>query len=122
MRKHRTWPDGTYWTCGLGCGMDNQPRIPEGAAHSQSSWTTTPERHAKRGFPGGAGCNAWVDHGHMAWIDACAHAVLSAKVLLDMHKVVRDSGAKVLATHAVQKTASVNLFELLGERMGRRPE
>jgi hypothetical protein len=37
MRKHRTWPDGTYWTCGLGCGMDNQPRIPEGAAHSQSS-------------------------------------------------------------------------------------
>lgn len=69
MRKHRTWPDGTYWTCGLGCGMDNQPRIPEG-------------------------CNAWVDHGHMAWIDACAHAVLSAKVLLDMHQVVRDSGAK----------------------------
>jgi hypothetical protein len=42
-----------------------------------------------------AGYNEWVDHGHMAWIDACSHAVLSAKVLLDMHKVVRDSGAQV---------------------------
>jgi len=67
MRKHRTWPDGSYWTCGLGCGMDNQPRIPEG-------------------------CNAWVDHGHMAWIDACSHAVLSANVLLNMHRAVRSAG------------------------------
>jgi hypothetical protein len=33
MRKHRTWPDSSYYTCGLGCGMDNQPRIP-GGTHS----------------------------------------------------------------------------------------
>ena len=29
LRRHRTWRDGTYWTSGLGSGMDNQPRFPE---------------------------------------------------------------------------------------------
>lgn len=28
----------------------------------------------------------------MAWIDACAHAVLSAQTLLKMHKIIVDSG------------------------------
>jgi hypothetical protein len=59
MRRHRSWPDGTYWTCGLGCGMDNQPR-------------TT------------AGYECHLDHGHMSWIDATAQAVLSANVIARM--------------------------------------
>lgn len=24
MRTHRSWPDGSYFSCGLACGMDNQ--------------------------------------------------------------------------------------------------
>ena len=28
LRRHRTWRDGTYWTSGLGSGVDNQPRFP----------------------------------------------------------------------------------------------
>jgi len=47
--------------------MDNQPRIPEG-------------------------CNPWVDHGHMAWLDACSHAVLSARTLLNMKKAIVEAG------------------------------
>jgi hypothetical protein len=69
MRKHRTWPDGSYWTSGLGCGMDNQPRTPPG-------------------------CSAWVEHGHMAWVDACCQALLSAKVLLRMHHVITTNTAQ----------------------------
>lgn len=26
MKRNRTWPDGSYWSNGLACGMDNQPR------------------------------------------------------------------------------------------------
>lgn len=59
LMKQRAWPDGTYWSCGLGCGMDNCPRVP-------------------------AGCNDHMDHGHMSWIDASAQAVLSARVLVAM--------------------------------------
>ena len=28
FRKHRTWQDGSYFSSGWGCGMDNQPRLP----------------------------------------------------------------------------------------------
>jgi len=62
-RHHRTWPDGSYWSSGWGCGMDNQPRIP-GAVNPQFV------------------------HGHMAWIDATAQAVLAGKMLVRMAKVL----------------------------------
>lgn len=52
-------PDGSYWSCGLACGMDNQPRVEEG-------------------------CSAWCDHSHTAWIDATAQALLSARLLVRM--------------------------------------
>ena len=29
-RKNRTWPDGSYFSSGWGCGMDNTPRLPKG--------------------------------------------------------------------------------------------
>ena len=57
LQAHHTWRDGTYFTTGFGCGMDNQPRVPEG---------THP-------------CYC---HGHMVWVDACIQQVLSAKTLL----------------------------------------
>lgn len=57
--RHRTWPDGAYHSCGLACGMDNQPR-------------TLP------------GDNALNDHSFMAWIDATSQALISARLLVRM--------------------------------------
>ncbi len=62
-RTFRTWPDGSYWSCGLACGMDNQPRTPPG-------------------------CDPYVEHGHMSWIDATAQAVLNARLLLQIAETV----------------------------------
>jgi hypothetical protein len=66
LRRHRTWRDGTYWTSGLGSGMDNQPRFPGGPA-------------VEAGWPA-----RLTYHGHAVWIDACLQQVLSADLLLRM--------------------------------------
>jgi hypothetical protein len=66
LRRHRTWRDGTYWTSGLGSGMDNQPRFPQGPA-GEIGW---PERLTY--------------HGHAVWIDTCLQQILSADLLLRM--------------------------------------
>src|SRR5215216_1758846 len=66
LRRHRTWRDGTYWTSGLGSGMDNQPRFPQRPAVGVR-W---PERLTY--------------HGHAVWIDACLQQILSAELLLRM--------------------------------------
>jgi len=63
LQLNRSWPDGTYWTCGLGSGMDNQPR-PESIYDSGLS------------------------HGFMSWIDACAQQYLSAEILVKMAKIL----------------------------------
>lgn len=59
MRFYRSWPDGTYWSSGWGCGMDDLPRVQEDY-------------------------NVSHHHGFMSWIDACAQAYLSATVLIKM--------------------------------------
>ena len=59
LKEHRTWRDGTYWSTGWGCGMDNQPRLEKGY-------------------------NVSFSHGHMVWVDACIQQVLSAKILLEI--------------------------------------
>ncbi len=56
MRNYRSWPDGSCWSTGLGCGMDNLPRCPNGYDHM-------------------------LHHGFMSWVDATAQALLSAKCL-----------------------------------------
>jgi hypothetical protein len=66
MRKYRTWNDGSYWTTGWGCGMDNLPRS---ADESPLDW----------------------DNGHLTWIDATLQALLSAKTLLQMADVLGES-------------------------------
>lgn len=63
MRNYRSWQDGSYWSSGWGCGMDNQPRCHEGYSHD-------------------------FHHGFMSWIDATAQALLSAKCLLAMREHV----------------------------------
>ncbi|MBN2712665.1 MAG: glycoside hydrolase, partial [Planctomycetes bacterium] len=63
MRSYRSWPDGSYWSSGWGCGMDNQPRCPEDCNHS-------------------------FHHGFMSWVDATAQALISAQYLLKMGKEI----------------------------------
>lgn len=63
LRLHRSWPDGTYWSCGLACGMDNQPRTPKG-------------------------CDPASSHGFMSWIDACAQSYLSARILIEIGRLI----------------------------------
>ncbi len=57
--QNRTWRDGTYWSSGWGCGMDNTPRLMSGYDVSFS-------------------------HGHQVWIDICFQQILSAKCLVNM--------------------------------------
>ena len=59
LRKNRTWRDGTYFSSGWGCGMDNIPRLESGYHHS-------------------------FEHGHMVWLDACMQMLLSCKILINM--------------------------------------
>jgi len=59
MRKHRTWPDGSYWSTGWGQGMDNLPRVGR-------------DEHIN------------FDNGHLTWADATFQALLSARVLLQI--------------------------------------
>ena len=63
LQLNRSWPDGSYWSTGLACGMDNIPRL----------------------APGFDVCHS---HGFMSWIDACAQQYLSATILIDMSKVL----------------------------------
>ncbi len=63
LQLNRSWPDGSYWSCGLACGMDNQPR--------QST-----------------GYHAGLHHGFMSWIDTCAQQYLSCNILINMAKVL----------------------------------
>lgn len=63
MQLNRSWPDGSYWSCGLACGMDNQPRQAEGY-------------------------DPQLSHGFMSWIDTCAQQYLSANILVRMAGVL----------------------------------
>ena len=64
-RLYRTWPDGSYWNTGYGCGMDNQPRI-RSADHKM--------HNAHPGF--------------MSWIDANFQALFSAGNLLKIADIL----------------------------------
>ena len=61
FRTNRSWPDGTYFSTGWGCGMDNQPRVPDGFSLEFSP-------------------------AFMSWIDTSLQAVFAAKVLIAMAK------------------------------------
>ncbi|MBQ7653828.1 MAG: glycoside hydrolase [Clostridia bacterium] len=63
MREFHTWRDGTYWSSGWGCGMDNLPRMQPGYS-------------------------VYFSHGHMIWNDACMQELMNCKILIDMAKVL----------------------------------
>ena len=59
MRENRTWRDGTYWSSGWGCGMDNLPRLQEGYHEAFSN-------------------------GKMVWNDACFQELMNCRLLTEM--------------------------------------
>lgn len=61
VKEHFTWRDGSYFSTGWGCGMDNIPRQTQGY-------------------------DTQFSHGHMIWVDSCLQALLSAKTLVKMAK------------------------------------
>lgn len=63
LKKYRTWKDGTYWSSGYGCGMDNQPRVDDG-------------------------CSPQFDHSHLSWADTTLQQIYSGKILVKMAKEV----------------------------------
>lgn len=84
LRKNRTWPDGSYWSTGWACGMDNQPRLQPAYSHRFS-------------------------HGHMVWADACIQQLLSAKCLLRMADVTGEQEGRLeLRTEVETLTAIIN--------------
>lgn len=58
---YRCWPDGSYYSSGWGCGMDNQPRIQ-------------------------AGFDPLFSHGFMSWIDTTLQQIFAGKLLIQMAK------------------------------------
>ncbi len=89
LKEYRTWRDGTYWSTGWGCGMDNQPRQEKGYEVTFS-------------------------HGHMVWVDACIQQVLSAKILVQMAEIVgRDNDESVL----VLKEEIKNLTSVINDTL-----
>ena len=64
LHLNRTWQDGSYWSTGFACGMDNQPRVD----------TKVYSEH--------------LSHGHSIWVDACFQMVISGKLLIEMGKIL----------------------------------
>ena len=84
FHTYHTWLDGSYWSTGWGCGMDNLPRL-------------------EPGF------NPTYSHGRMRWIDAILQAILSANVLSRMATVLeRENDVALLLAQADQLERLVN--------------
>ncbi len=84
LQLNRTWRDGSYWSCGLACGMDNQPRVQPGYSDHCS-------------------------HGHGIWVDACIQMVISGKVLIEMGKILgHEQDTAWLVEEVERLTALIN--------------
>lgn len=87
MREHFTWRDGTYFSSGYGCGMDNSPRLDE-------------KYHV---------C---FSNGHMVWVDACMQELNACNILIKMAKELGDS--EYIADLAEERD---NLFKVINEKL-----
>jgi alpha,alpha-trehalase len=86
LKENHTWRDGTYFSTGLGCGMDNQHRQQKGTEF---------------------GCS----HGHMIWMDTCAQQVLSANILIKMAKILgreNEDAVKTIEEESAYLTKYIN--------------
>ncbi len=68
LRAYRTWMDGSYWSTGWGCGMDNQPRLGAG----DTTLYADPAHY----------------HGRMTWVDTTLQQILSARLLTRMGRAL----------------------------------
>jgi hypothetical protein len=86
LRKYHTWQNGTYWSSGWGCGMDNQRRVRSEQERDHNWW-----------------------HGNMSWIDATAQQILSANILCNMAKIIgKEDLVTDLSEESSKLTAIVN--------------
>ena len=85
MQTNRSWPDGSYFSCGYACGMDNQPRVQEGESVTAS-------------------------HSFTAWVDATSQALLSATSLLSMAHALSSTAAPTPAPAPAPSSASHHAF------------
>ena len=93
MKENRTWMDGSYWSSGFGCGMDNAPRL---------------EPKYNRMF----------SNGHMVWVDACFQAILSCDLLIKFAGFLGiDDGVVELEEERTELTEYVN-SKLWDEKTG----
>lgn len=84
-RTNRSWPDGSYFSSGWGCGMDNQPRLPKDAAFDPRFST-----------------------GFMSWIDITLQQILMGKILVRMAEILhREEDVTDIGTEAEKLTAYV---------------
>ena len=84
VQINRTWKGGSYNSSGWGCGMDNQPRVPEGY---DVQW----------------------GNAHMSWIDTNMQQIMSAKILIKMAKKLhREKDVEALEKEVNSLTDFVN--------------
>jgi hypothetical protein len=84
FRTNRSWPDGSYFSSGLGCGMDNQPRLEKGY-HDELS------------------------HGFMSWIDVTLQQVFAGRILVNMASILgREDEVKDIADEIKHLETYVN--------------
>ncbi len=82
--KYRTWKDGTYFSSGWGCGMDNIPRI------------DIPNYRAA------------YDHGHLSYVDCTLQQIFDAKNLISMSKALDINPEQDLVDEIGRLTAIAN--------------
>ncbi len=87
MQEHFTWRDGTYFSSGYGCGMDNCPRLDE-------------KYHV---------CYS---HGHMIWVDACMQELNACNILLKMSDVLGRDEFKAELTEERDR-----LYKVINEKL-----
>ena len=88
LQTYRTWLDGSYWSTGWGCGMDNLPRLEPGYHPAFS-------------------------HGRMVWLDATLQAILAADILCKMGQVRRAHSVESLYLEAeyLKRWVNENLWD-----------
>ena len=71
-RENRTWRDGSYFSSGWGCGMDNVPRF---KCEDEETF----------------GYECQFSHGHMVWVDTCLQQLLNCDCLIRMNELLGGS-------------------------------
>lgn len=78
LKDNHTWRDGSYWSSGLGCGMDNmESRVPKGVHQCLSN-------------------------AHMIWADVNFQQIISGGVLLEMAKLLGREDEETVAEIACE--------------------